>query len=139
MRAASPLLQTLLRCETVIAHRQPVARTMAALQPIVADSRRPGRAKILPKAGRAPCCLPTKLEYSPAASQRFALRQVSRRPRVARFPADCYLTRPAIARALLPAPLQRLTRWLRGVGWKASHDRIVREDSAGTSILGFSW
>src|SRR5215510_12101266 len=135
MRAAFPLLQTLQRCETVTDYREPAARTVVAPRPIAADSRRPGRAKTLPKAVHVPGHLSTKPEHPPAASQLFALPQVSARPSATPLPADCYSTTPATARGQLPALLPRLARWLRRFRWKCPHVRIVRAGPPGTSIL----
>ena len=65
--------------------RWPVARKAAGLRPIDAGLRRPGRAKILPRAVRVPEYLPTKPEHSLAALQLFALRQAFPRLRATRL------------------------------------------------------
>src|SRR5262245_39130185 len=126
MRAAFPLLQTLLRGEKVTDYREPVARTMAALRPIDPDWRRLGRAKTLPTAVRVPARLSTKPERSPVVSQLCALRQVSARPSATLLPADCYSTMPATARGLLLALLPPPGRSHRQFRWKCPHVRIVR-------------
>src|SRR4029077_3801196 len=110
MPAAFPLPQTSPRCETATARRWPVSRKAAALRPIDAGLRRPGRAKILPTADHVPEYPPTKSECLPAVLQRFALRQAFPRLRATRLLADCYSTTPVTARVLLPAPLLQSVR-----------------------------
>src|SRR6266545_1100449 len=134
MRAVFPPPRTSPRCEMATPHPWPVARTVAGLRPIAAGWRRLARAKILPRAGRAPGHPATKSECSPAALQLFALRQASPRPRAYRLPADCYLAGLATARVLLPAPLLQSVRQLRQFRWKCLRGRVARAGSPGTSI-----
>src|SRR6266404_167084 len=110
MRGAFQLPQTSLRCETPTAHRQPVARKVAALQPNDAGLRRLGRAKILPRAGHISEYPPARSECFAAALRLSALRQAFPRPLATRPRANCYSTTPATARVLLPAPLLQSVR-----------------------------
>src|SRR4026208_37602 len=110
MRAAFPPPQISPGCERATPHLRPVARKAAGLHPIDGGWRRPVRAKILPRVVRGPGYLPTKPEYCLAVLQLFALPQASPRRRATRLLANFYLTTPATARLLLPAPLLQSAR-----------------------------
>src|SRR5947208_15605904 len=110
MPAAFPLPQTSPRCETATARHEPAARKAAALRPTDAGSRKPGRAKILPRAGHVPEYLPTKSECFPVVLRRFAIRQAFPRLRATRLRSDCSSTTSVSARVLLQAPLLQSVR-----------------------------
>ena len=135
MPAAFPPPQTSPRCETATVRRWPAARKVAALRPTDAGSRKPGRAKILPRAGRVREYHPTKSECFPAVLRRFAPRQAFPPPRAIRLRADCSSTTSVTARVLLPAPLLQSVRWLRKFRWKRLPWRIVQASSSDTPVL----
>src|SRR5947208_15396537 len=105
MPAAFPLPQTSPRCETATARHEPAARKAAALRPTDAGSRKPGRAKILPRAGHVPEYTPIKSQCRAVVLRRFVVRQGLPRLRATRLRQDCSSTTTLTARVLIPAPL----------------------------------